>query len=384
MLIRRKSRSLNVLFAAAVLLGVMFTSSTTWAQSNTTPISSRSISAAEAKQVTAYWTNERMLNATPMQMITPPKAVATAAPTFGPTRGPVVLADSGNPGDTPKELRLASAADTPEPTFGAYPFSYTRYRLFPDRNDLALYKAFPYRTVGKLYFTIPGSGNYVCSASVVNSDNKSVVWTAGHCVYSQGIGFHTNFLFAPGRFLTANPYGTWTALTAFTLGGWTNGLLEYDHGALVMNRGGLSGTSLIGDAVGWLGFAANVNRQQHWHDSGYPAGARDLATTPPGAQFDGLHHEICAAPWASNDQPTGIPGLDPPTIGIGCDQTGGSSGGPWIVDFSGFAGANNFLNGNNSYKYTGPNPPENLKMWGPYFSDGAINLRDSARVVIVP
>ena len=383
MLIRRKSRSLNVLFAAAVLLGMLFTSSTTWAQSNTTPISSRSISSAEAQQVAAYWTNERMNNARPMQMTIPPKAVATASPTFGLPEGPVVLANSGNPSDIPKEQRFPSTLGAPEPTFGTYPFSYTRYRLFPDRNDVALYKTFPYRTVGKLYFTIPGEGNYVCSASVVNSDNKSVVWTAGHCVYSPGVGFHTNFIFAPARFLTSNPYGTWTALQAITLVGWTGGLLEYDHGALVMNRGGLSGTSLIGDVVGWLGFAANMSRLQHWHASGYPSAPRDLPTTPPGAQFDGVHHEICAAPWASNDEPSG-PGAGPPTIGIGCDQTGGSSGGPWIIDFSGFAGANNFLNGNNSYKYTGPNPPENLKMWGPYFSDGAITLRDAAKIVIVP
>lgn len=384
-MLMRKSRSLPVFFAVAVLLVVTLSGSTTWAQSNTAPVKSRSISALEAQQVTAFWTAERMNSAIPMPMPTVGKAAAKASTTFGAASGPVVLADSGEPSGTPTEQRFYSTETAAEPVFGTYPFSYTRYRLFPDRNDMALYKAFPHKTIGRLFFSIPGSPyTWVCSASVVNSTNKSVVWTAGHCVYSPGVGFHTNFLFAPARFLSANPFGTWTAKTAITLVGWTNGLLEYDHGALVMNLGGLGTPALIGDRVGWLGFVANVSRQQHWHDFGYPLEARDLGTTAPGPQFDGVHQEICTASWAANDLPTGTPGVDPQTIGIGCDQTGGSSGGPWLIDYSGVGGATNLLNGNNSYKYTGPNPPENLKMWGPYFSDGAVNLRDAAQSVPVP
>jgi V8-like Glu-specific endopeptidase len=210
------------------------------------------------------------------------------------------------------------------------------------------------------------------------------VWTAGHCVATPGVGFHTNFSFAPARRLANNPFGLWTPKAAdgvWTVAGWLNsGLFNYDHGALVMKPN--SGIK-IGNRVGFLGFAANVSRLQHWHLHGYPQAARNLAQTPPGAQFDGVHHEICAAAWATDDQPGTAD--DPPTIGVGCDQTGGTSGGPWVIDLSSVSGsATNLLNGNNSYRYDGPNPPENLKLFSPYFSQGAINLRNSAQTVPVP
>lgn len=330
-------------------------------------------------EVLNYWTKERFDQAKPMPMPAPRtgehQTRGTTAP--APSNLPLV-ADSGVPGDTPSERRepLRNGTEGFEGEWGTTPFSYTRYRLFPDNNTLAT--TFPYRTVGKMFFTIPGQGNYVCSASSLNSSNRSVVWTAGHCVYSPGVGWHTNVVFVPARRAGANPYGVWTANQTWTLGGWLSGFLEYDMGALVMNRGGTSNLH-IGNAVGWLGFVADAARQQHWHISGYPAAPRDLASTPPGAQFDGEHLELCAAAWATNDR--GANG--PPTMGVGCDQTGGTSGGPWTLDFSGVGGATNLLNSNASYRYVG-GPPNNLRLYGPYFTTGAINLRNAAQSVPIP
>jgi hypothetical protein len=355
------------------------------AQSATTPISNGSRLLSAAAQPDVYWTEERMNNARPLGVPAVAASPAQGGPLVsGPPSGVPVVANSGGPGDAPEEVVGTAAArllQGVDPLSGAFPFSYTRYRLFPDA--LSTYKDFPYRLTGKLFFTIPGSGDFVCSASSVNSTNKSVVWTAGHCVYSPGIGYHMNFAFAPARRLGSNPYGLWTAKAvdgAWTLSGWAQfGLFNYDHGALVMNT---KAGAKIGNKIGFLGFAANVSRLQHWHLHGYPQGARNLAQTPPGAQFDGYHHEICAAAWATDDQPGDV--SDPPTVGVGCDQTGGTSGGPWVIDFSGVTGATNILNGNNSYRYLSPNPPENLKLFSPYFSDGAINLRNAAQAVPVP
>jgi hypothetical protein len=67
-----------------------------------------------------------------------------------------------------------------------------------------------------------------------------------------------------------------------------------------------------------------------------------------------------------------MPPVDPETIGIGCDMTGGSSGGPWIVDW----GTNNYLNSNVSYGYIGV--PD--QFYGPYFGDAAQALYDAASV----
>ena len=383
----RKFQPVLIFFMTAVVVALAFISSAALAQSNDEVVSSGIISRLAGQETVAYWTGERMRNAVPMPFPKVSKAAGLRAP--GPTleapSGPMVIANSGRPGDVPREQRIEVTEGLTEPLFGTYPFSFTRYRLFPDRNDMLMYITFPYKETGKLFFTIPTQGDFVCSASSVNSANNSVVWTAGHCVYSPDLKvYHTNFVFVPGRFIGINPFGTWTPKTVMTTVGWTSGLLEYDHGALVMNLGGVAPAAKIGDRIGFLGFLANASRQQHWHVHGYPGAPRDLGTTPPGAQFDGEHHEICAAAWATDDQPTGTPGVDPPTIGIGCDQTGGTSGGPWVIDFSGVGESTNLLNGNNSYRYTGPNPPENLKMFSPYFGNGAVHLRNEAQAVPVP
>jgi hypothetical protein len=278
-------------------------------------------------------------------------------------------------GDRPD---AAATLGEPLPLAGVFPFSYTRYRLFPDLT--VTYQTYPYRTVGKLFFTIGGSA-FICSASSVVSQNFSVIWTAGHCVFTPGFGFHGNFLFVPARRVGANPFGTWTAQTVFTLVGWTAGLFEYDQGAIVANRGGTT-NERIGDRVGSLNFLANAPRMQHWHLFGMPA--PDSRFPPVNPPFDAEHQEICAAAWATDDLPTGGP-ADPPTIGVGCDQTGGASGGPWIVDFSGLPTSGekafNFLNGNNSYKY---GAPDHLQLYSPYFTAGAINLHTAASNVQVP
>lgn len=376
---------LGILVATLVAANALLPS-TTLAQANSDVVAA--IETLTDSQVRSYWTSERMQAALPMplRVMTAPQ---TGAHEAAGSPGPMVIGNSGREGDIPAEERIAGATEgagaaSPgvEPLFGTFPFSFTRYRLFPDTSSQ--YQQFPYKATGKLFFTIPGHGDYVCSGSSVNSSNRSVVWTAGHCVFTPGVGFHTKFLFAPARRAGANPLGTWSAKTAFTLNGWTNDLLEYDHGALVMNLGGKGMVKKkIGDAVGFLGFVANASRQQHWHLHGYPAEPRNLGSTPPGAQFDGEHHEICAGTWGTNDLPSGI-GSNPATIGVGCDKTGGTSGGPWVIDFSSVAGATNLLNGNNSYRYTGPNPPEHLKLFSPYFTDGAINLRDTAQAVPIP
>ena len=378
----------SILVTAITAAGVLMPSAAL-AQANHGVVSSTQTITTQAAATMAYWTAERMRDATPMPMrlarlSQPPTKIQRE----GSTAGPMVIANSGRPGDIPQEQTIGEETQGTmeplvEPLAGTFPFVYTRYRLFPETETNLLYRIFPYVLTGKLFFIMPGEGNFVCSGASVNAQNRSVVWTAGHCVFSPGespeqpVGFHTNFLFVPGRIAGANPVGAWTVLQAFTLVGWTRGLLEYDHGALVMNRGGVA-NERIGDAIGFLGFIANDARQQHWHLHGYPAGPRDLGSTPPGPQFDGEHHEICAAAWAGDDQPTGTPGVDPPTIGVGCDQTGGSSGGPWVIDFSGFPGRTNLLNGNISYTYTG------LELFSPYFTDGAINLRNAAQTVSVP
>lgn len=338
----------------------------------------------------AFWTEERLREAQPMPMPTvDPNAELSGLTRKGPQSSTATAVPSALPGQKVGFLGPydPSTASTITPKWGTAPWVYSRYRLFPD--TVSMYTTYPYSTVGKLFFEVPGVGLFVCSASVVNGKNRSTVLTAGHCVYSPPpgtfgyVGTHQNFVFIPSRRAGANPVGTWTAAVSATTVGWQFGYLEYDVGALVMNRGGLSNNHVQTD-TGGLGLLFDAPQVQHFHGIGYPQGARDLATTQPGAQFDGEHQEICTAATAGTDLPTGGAG-DPRTIGIGCDSTGGTSGGPWIVNFSGFsAKQNNLINSVFSYRYTGPNPPANLRIYGPYFGAAAQTLWSFASGYPIP
>ena len=91
---------------------------------------------------------------------------------------------------------------------------------------------FPWAPNGALFFHDPvGGGDFRCSAGIINSQNLSVLFTAGHCVANGGRNhFYTNFAFCPAYDATlAAPckLGTFTARM-----GW---ILAVDLDALVLN-----------------------------------------------------------------------------------------------------------------------------------------------------
>jgi V8-like Glu-specific endopeptidase len=201
---------------------------------------------------------------------------------------------------------------------------------------------------GKVFFS-DGSANYVCSGTALTSGNESVVWTAGHCVNEGPGGFYTNWAFVPAYKDGAAPYATWTARTLLTTAAWAqSGDFSYDLGAAVMNTSG--GTTLT-DTVGSRGAGFNQPAAQHYLSHGYPA-------APP---FTGGRMYICESDLGTRDT-----SANPPTMGIGCDMTGGSSGGGWVVG--------NTVLSVNSYGYTTqPNV-----MYGPYQGSVAQQLYASA------
>lgn len=90
------------------------------------------------------------------------------------------------------------------------------------------YTQYPYRTVGKVFFT-KDEREYSCSASVIASENRSVVWTAGHCVAERGNeDWHDNWIFVPAYENTNAPLGKWAARVKATIVGWySNGNRSY-------------------------------------------------------------------------------------------------------------------------------------------------------------
>jgi len=319
----------------------------------------KTISSQRQAAVKDYWTKERMASAKPVKM-TAVKTDATSGLAARSDRGtPVTVAPAGAGGKALAPTTEQTAAVEPM-IYGraySYPAPFTRFETFPAGS----YNAYPNRTVGKLFFSNSSGGNFVCSASIVNSENKDIVWTAGHCV-SNGAGtFYQNWQFVPARRLGANPFGVWTPREVWALTEWhVAGNFRQDLAALIMNNDS-SGNS-IANRLGSLGIQFNANRIRSWNAMGYPAAS----------PFSGERQYQNIASYAASDTPTSRPGPD--TIGMGNDLTGGSSGGPWIAAYSAGGG---YVNGVNSYKYTTPSMP--LEMYSPYFGNEAFDLYNTVR-----
>ena len=229
-----------------------------------------------------------------------------------------------------------------------YPAPFTRYENFDD------YSVFPYSTVGVLFFSQNGT-DYRCSAASIGNN---ALWTAGHCMHDGSgsvDGWSDNVVFAPAYKNGNAPFGTWTFYDLVTRVAWySGGDFRFDIGGVILEPNASDQT--VNQVVGSLGFAYNLNPNQHWFNIGYPSNA----------PFDGKTMQICAASFARND-----PNFTAPIpMAMGCDMTPGSSGGPWIINFSGSPGNSNYINGNNSYRYTGLNE----EIYSPYFSDAAEDL----------
>lgn len=208
-------------------------------------------------------------------------------------------------------------------------------------------------TSGRVFFTFQGK-NASCSGNALTSGNKSTIVTAGHCVKYQG-AWHTNWVFVPNYNNGNRPYGTWTARQLLSTPQWiASEDINYDVGMAVVNQ--LNGQYLT-DVVGGQGIAFNQPRGVQVYDFGFPAAA----------PYDGEKLIYCSGVTIddfllSND------------IGLACDMTGGSSGGPWFRSFSESTGLG-IQTSVNSFKYNFLN----TYMFGPYFAADAQNLYNSAQ-----
>jgi V8-like Glu-specific endopeptidase len=217
---------------------------------------------------------------------------------------------------TPKRMARAVPLDQPADTLRAEG-SAAKLPPVPHYQSQAVQNpsAQPYPAVGKVFFKIDGR-IYVCSASIVHAPSRSLVWTAGHCVRDAGRNgkFATKWIFVPGYERGARPYGTWPAKIIVTTRGWAHNNQHYDYAAAVIKRQGGTG---VEDAVGSsLPMGANSTYEQSWDAVGYPQ-----------APIWRQRLWQCSSGFYRRDS---LPGSGPDPFGIGCDMTGGSSGGPWI------------------------------------------------------
>jgi V8-like Glu-specific endopeptidase len=290
-----------------------------------------------ANSVAEYWTPERLANARELPLPEPAagfdfqqelEKMATMAggtqPAFEDGGKPTVKVkpDLKNRLFEPTDNNLPSAQSGIAPAAaGTFEAHYTSSRLVPLSADLS----YPYRTVGKLFFTIPPGtgvdppGDYVCSASVIK---QRVILTAGHCVHSgsNGVnGWFTNWQFVPAFRDGAAPFQTWSwsqvnvTNTWFTGGGVVPNAADY--AMIVAPDQVVNGVvRKIGQVTGWLGWQTLSLSPNHAHLLGYPCNIDSC----------GKMHQVAAGSFRD---------VAPNNVEYGSDMRGGSSGGPWVQNF---------------------------------------------------
>ncbi|MET7638071.1 peptidase [Streptomyces sp. NPDC005438] len=275
------------------------------------------------KDLRSFWTAERMRNATPLDI----------------TADPSELSDS-----------VKRGAERTVPSTGAKDTSPTS---FPQVGGPWDGGGKVTTTVGRVFFTYDGR-QASCSGNAVTSDNGSTVLTAGHCVKMDG-AWHTDWIFVPGYHDGEAPHGKWSASETLTTPQWDadQNAMDYDVGAAVVDP--LDGKKLT-DVVGGQGVAFNGEYEQDMYSFGYPAAD----------PYDGESLTYCSAT-------SGKDFLLTQDHSLACNMTGGSSGGPWFLDFDESTGEG-VQASVNSFGYVFL--PDT--MFGPYFGAEAEELYDRA------
>jgi V8-like Glu-specific endopeptidase len=314
----------------------------------TAKAASAKISTNGGRAAVKTWSAAEMRAAKPMRMPSPKAGSGSAI--SGATGPAGSIAGAGPAGSSLSTASGASVDGGVSPLAGSftYPTPFDRYQV-------PVLNSYPHATVGKVFFNQNG-GSFVCSASVIAENS---IWLAGHCVSDGARHFSTNLTFVPQYNNGFRPFGTFSCPTLFVLTSWhTTHNFRADE---AVANCGTSGGRTLRAAVGRLGFAWNQTQPKHYNSLGYPQAS----------PFNGATMQQCQSSFGHFD--TRIGGSGPTPFAIGCDMTGGSSGGPWILKYvPGVVGAVNMLNGHNDYKYTNPNEP--LEMYSPYLDNSSRTL----------
>ncbi|GJL72961.1 MAG: hypothetical protein NMNS01_21600 [Nitrosomonas sp.] len=255
---------------------------------------------------------------------------------------------------------------------GNHPFTTKRasslYALDPEGSSIDPVDKFPWSSTGKLFMKF-GNDTFVCTASVIE---KGLLVTAAHCVHNFGEkdnGFAESVTFEPARHESSKPFGTWVAKQWWVPKVYWDGtdvclaeapgiVCENDVAVIVVEK--LEG-KLIADVVGKYGFIKNP-------EFGY---ARFL--NQKSAQITQLGYPANDFPGDKMIRTDSVGYQDAPfNVIIGSNQTGGSSGGPWLQNFG------------VKTSYTGPPPTDDesnqvsaTTSWG--FTLGTVKVQGASR-----
>lgn len=273
---------------------------------------------AERQRVLRYWTPERMRRAKPLTHLVRRRSPGRAHPAASPRQGRPLTVGPALPLDMAVRHVLAGRTDSVPKIRGKV-----------------------VTTTGRVFLTL-GSYEYYCSAGVVNSKNRDVVVTAGHCLKDGRGAWASKWTFVPGYRDGKRPYGAFSARRMFVAKGWSSSADDSDDiGMVAVNKA--RGRHIV-DAVGGQGIAFGRARPRSAWAFGYPA-------DPP---YDGDRLVSCDG-RLNRDSSTGDQGMR-------CGMTEGASGGPWLRSFHRSTGTGTMLSVT-SFKYS--DQPD--VMYGPYF-----------------
>lgn len=289
------------------------------------------------RELTTYWTPERRRQATPEK---PARADRTTTTSMPASRKPAQSA----PGTAPTK-QLAS------PRGGVGTNAITRAQLWGPHGQM------PATTMGKLFYTRDDGSSSYCSASVINAENLSTIWTAGHCVHGGGAGHNwfSDFLFMPD-YDNGNAIGSWSWKTATTTNGWAqNGDWQYDIAAVVLFPNSLGN---VADYTGSQGYKFNSGYNWTVNEFGYPEDA-----VPARTDLNGERLFYCQG---GTSEFSGY-------MEITCDMFHGASGGPWLDDLQLGRGWG-YIVGANSWHYFDFSVYRSA-----YHGDAAVNVFNTVR-----
>jgi len=270
--------------------------------------------------------------------------IFNVGPVVNPLRAPNVsrIKADTSAGPNAKGVMTPHGAESATRAFGSFgiPYTTTRVQEGPSVNaatptsENRLSTTFPYNTVGKLTF----SQGY-CSASIIL---RGVIVTAAHCIQSFGSGgnIFTRYRFTPGHYgargATADqkaPYGTWRRQGLVRPRTWANGR---DIGCGAARDNDLAVIAIkpqngmhIGDVVGAMSYGWN---NYSFVTSRKTGRLHTAAVSTLGYPFLMDRGKI----MQRTDGPTYTTTVcSAGQLWQGSNLTGGSSGGPFVVNFAG-------------------------------------------------
>jgi hypothetical protein len=314
--------------SVAVLTALLFAAALfAWSAGSAQATVVTTMDSQSSAEIRAYWTPERMQEATPLDLPESAASPAPAAPT-----------SASRPHGQVVQIHPTSGVSS----FDFQPGSET---------------SFPQSVHGKVFFTIPANDSHptlfgTCSGTLVASLLKNVVFTAGHCVQDQGEQPSQNFMFVPGYRNGSEPFGEYPATTLLAPDEWTrDGDVSHDVAIAQL-------ASPLELTLGARGIAFNKAPRTAYKVFGYPA--------LPTPTYNGEFLIECDAPFFGLEE-----GITHPfsTVVFPCDMRQGSSGGGWV-------NPDGYLVSVVSHGYT--DPSLNGQMAGPYFGEAVKRLYNQA------